>query len=485
MKIFQLLKNIEQYYKRALLSYYSLEKMAQTHFTMPDDPEEDHSSSELGTSSEILQAAEDLSYDIVNENLLTQFDNLLNSYKEILKTLEIDPKNLGPNVDPDEYAERAVKEAGLLWSVLETRYNKLINNSYLNLNPDDDKWEESFPSFKVLEIAQAIFKNTNDLFKKRAGEDVDVKDLAFDAIHQEVNQQTGDMIQDAENKERSRKLGKFSEYAKNHFAKLMEAKRFGESHSHWEAYQSRVASKKTEFQKIKQDPERWAIYRSKVNARVRTHREYDRRLNEAKALLARTKDPQEKNSLIAIINRIESSIKKRKQLRVTEKDILKEKKTKGDFDGLIIILRQQLATKKRETIKVVEKQSLKAPELSQYKDMYNKADTAYKADPSPTNKTIFEQSQFALAKAVDDFKNNNPRIKYNEENFPIIYAYRDKLDQLNKLGWINSETIPDEIKQWLIELATEGKALSTHYRNDLEVICITLDKIVSTISSRI
>src|SRR5579859_2398876 len=168
-----LFSSIDKFYKESLLRYSQntylkmMLKYGASSFTMPNDAEGDIG--EIPTSSEgILQAAENLSYDIDNENLLNQFDSLLNTYKDFLKSLDVKPDNFNKN--PEEAAIENIGDIAGLIDTLNTRWQRLTNNPYLTLTMDDENYTENFSPEKILNLAQAMVKNANDALEQRAEE---------------------------------------------------------------------------------------------------------------------------------------------------------------------------------------------------------------------------------------------------------------------------------------------------------------------------
>lgn len=487
-KLDKIIKKAEDLYRKSLWSYFMIKNAAEA-FVMPDDEEElDSGESELSYNAKdpqsILAAAESLSYDIINENLLTQFDLLVNSYRSFLNSLSVSPNDL--DEDAQGKAEQSAQETGEIAATLNSRYERLMNNGYLNLSPDDPRWEESFPGFKVMELAQAMFKSAEDLFRSRAGDDsIGIQDIGILNIQNEVKALTGDLQEDAENKRRNNVLGKYKEYQKEYFRKLMEAAKFGETHKQWQAYQNRLESKRNEFAAIKSDPERYKKYRVEATKRQSKHSNFDKRLSEAELELSRTRDPEERMQLESLIQKIKKSKDRFHTKNVDIAARIKAKKESKELDGLIIHLSQKLASLKNDTAKVVKNKLKKDPKLQPYKDAINAAEKAASMDPSPANQKALENAKRQEYDFVVNYLNNHETVNKVKEDIAMIYPFRDECKKIDESGLLNNDHIDPNLLPIILQLITYGEKVNQNYAQKYKGISATIREILDYLKTRV
>src|SRR5579885_1787218 len=167
-KISRLIQKIDAFCAQALCSFLLIKRAAEPQgFHMPDDEED------ISQSGSILDRAEQ--FDIKNEELFNQFESFMAAYKELVSSLSLDAKNL---------TEETFENAGQLIDTLNKRYERIMNNSYLNAGDD---FEEDFNPGDFSQFIQDVVDDAERQLKTVAGEDVDIDEMRAAQYAQEFN----------------------------------------------------------------------------------------------------------------------------------------------------------------------------------------------------------------------------------------------------------------------------------------------------------
>jgi len=423
-----LFSSIDKFYKESLLRYSQntylkmMLKYGASSFTMPDDAEGDIG--EIPTSSEgILQAAENLSYDIDNENLLNQFDSLLNTYKDFLKSLDVKPDNFNKN--PEEAAIENIGDIAGLIDTLNTRWQRLTNNPYLTLTMDDENYTENFSPEKILNLAQAMVKNANDALEQRAEE------TGFTTEELTQAQQAAEQFNNPQFDKRDQNLTisgdrvkQQLEANKRQLDKLRFIKKVGPTHPDWHKVEKMRQDSIARFRAMLNDPARKQVYLDKAKSRQQTRRTRDRKVmqhfreNEIDNLISElqtTKSDSKKHDLIKELIRIEEQVLENKGLNLEDPYVRNSPEVQSALNPL----------------KIIEK----------YKNRFNRIQEERKKEVAISQKArelgrqsgdlvgLTEIFRDNLATVVSELKKKFQRyIEKNGPNDPVFKPYFDKIN---------------------------------------------------------
>lgn len=485
MRIQKLLNLIDQFCKKATQSF-SLIKMAQS-YTMPDDLEEDEGVD--SSSGSLLDVADQ--FDIKNEELFNQFETLMSSYKELLDNSQISPESLNPN---------SLAELASLEKVFETRYDRIINNKYLNSGEDfeEDFDPGNFTKFLTL-VAGDVEKRLNDIGKE------DISEMQAAQIAQEFNDKgvdrgdqnitwTGNKIQQA------------IEARKRWWQNLMFRKKVNINDP---VYQNYIAKRKEYFKAMLADPERKKIYYEKMKVFQKKFDERNQKIGNLVEKIENAIDPAQKAMFVRelvkmqkeifengnkdfhdpeireqlkpenIIAKYKSRMKKKEDREKFLAEKIKQKfhyhgNRRGlaiDVEGLLIQFNQSVASIKMGIKKEVTK-SLKEekgnPKFQPYKD-------AIIAALNSGDKSALAIAEKQLNKALNNEAELHPKIinyvKYRE-NF---YAY---MAQLKAFRDDQPSLPPEELINVGKELiaAERSRKMNKGHQSNLELALIDIIK---------
>lgn len=432
------------------------------------------------TAQDLLAKAD--TFDIKNEELYEQFETFLSGYKELVDALQITPENL---------SEQSMQELGDLVNTLETRYERIMSNGYLDVSADQG-YDEDFDPADFRELLADIMDDANNRFQVAAG-DVDISQLKGLEIAKELNQEaldkgdlnmrwTGDRVQQA------------LDARKKHLDKVKFRRRFARGSAE---YQKLIETSRRNYQTIMSDPARREVYREKSRERQNkfleglTPAQIDKRKSDLENELAtidRVKDPEKWEFIRRKINTIElyRARQERKTTSLQERRIVpsSELKDTGVATLTLTSLIQHLTTR-IATQKVVVKQKitdrLKKEENSLFKP-YKDAIIAAKTSGDKAAETVAIKQ---LNKALNDHAENEPSVMSFISSAKELYAFRDKLKELDKSKWLEKD-IPSEVQPHIQALRAEGLKLAIKYRKERHfgTIVEVLDKVEGFISQR-
>lgn len=432
------------------------------------------------TAQDLLAKAD--TYDIKNEELYEQFETFLSGYKELVDALQITPENL---------SEQSMQELGDLVHTLETRYERTMSNGYLDVSPDQG-YDEDFDPADFRELLADIIDDANSRFQIAAG-DVDISELKGLEIAKELNQEaldkgdlnmrwTGDKVQQA------------LDARKKHLDKVKFRRRFARGSAE---YQKLIETSRRNYQTIMADPTRREVYREKSRERQNkfleglTPAQIDKRkgdLENELATIDRVKDPEKWEFIRRKINTIElyRARQERKTTSLQERRIVpsSELKDTGVAALTLTSLIQHLTTR-IATQKVVVKQKITDRLKKEENSLFKTYKDAIVAAKTSGDKAAEAAAIKQLNKALNDHAENEPSVMSFIVSAKELYAFRDKLKELDKSKWLEKE-IPAEVQPHIQALRAEGLKLAIKHRKERHfgTIVEVLDKIEGFISQR-
>ena len=409
---------------------------------MPDDTDE------VSESGSILDRAEQ--FDIKNEELFNQFESFMAAYKELVGSLSMDAKNL---------TAESFEDAGQLIDTLNKRYERIMNNPYLNAGED---FEEDFNPGDFSQFIQDTVDDAERQLKTVAGEDVDIDEMRAAQYAQEFNDNKNIDRGDPNVTWTGNKIQQNLEARREWFRKLMFIKKVGKSHPEYERYENYIQTRREGFKNFldnlrKNDPEGWRAYQDKMNERVRKH--YRKRKEE----------------------NLEKHVEKAK----TKADKIRAVKQSDTLEGYIVHLKQKLASTKSEAAKIIKKKAAQDPVFDQYKKAVQTAKERLDLEASPANQQALASAIRAEADALKNYLDNHPIVTKIVEDLKLLYAFRDKAKQVSDAGWIGDEGIPDEVKPSLYQLLVDGEELVKQFGKIYRTPCLSVKQITDFIRSKL
>jgi hypothetical protein len=414
-------------------------------------------------------------------------DLLSETVKELIES--------GPSTDEDDEEDQKQEEflaqIAATFGNLQQRLARLGQLPYL-VEPEQNNWAEEFSPSEFIDIVNKLVANAEDAVKLVLGDDVEISeavaaDLAAD-LNQYVEEKgteggrryTGDVVQQR------------AEAQRRYRAKLREAAKFGEAHTHWASLQLQKATTDRYFKKLRQDPERYERNKSlqrEKNKRFKEReatrelllKQYDlatspeekarikRKIEdlEVKLRTQRYKDPftiEEENVRLRSqdhVSKLREEISRKQKARQSyvAKDVAKKRegRTIRNIPGLISELQIQLANRKSDVTKKLKtelqrRMDLFASYLEAIADAKNKLELA----PSGAAKLLADQqlkeANKALAAAMKTVIDQDPRIIRMEEQNASLYTFRDIIKAMLQDNTISDDgtiniTDPDQVEQ--------------------------------------
>lgn len=435
-KINRLLKKVNAFYSKALQAFEML-KTAQSGFYMPDDDE-----SEISDDGSILSRAEQ--FDIKNEELFNQFELFVSAYRDLINSLSINANNLN---------HETFEDAGQLIDTLNKRYERIINNPYLNMSKD---YEEDFNPGDLTKFIQDAVADAEKQLKTAAGEDVDIDEMRAAQYAQQFNDNRnidkGDQnITWTGNKVQQNLLAR-----KIWYEKLMFVKKFGKGHPDYARYEHYVNARRERFNNFldnlrQNDPAGWRAFQDKMNERVRIH--YHRYIDKHHA--------KNKNKAVQ----------------------LREVKQSATLEGYVTHLKQKLATAKSEIAKIVKKRAADDPYFTKYKRAVQLAKEKFDKEKSPANKKEHDDAIKNELTALQNYLDNHPMVVKVVADFKLLYAYRDATRTVIDAGWLSQPEIPNEVKPHLYQLIIDGEELIERFGSIYKKPCMPVKDIVNYVKT--
>jgi hypothetical protein len=211
-----------------------------------------------GTEQDLLARAEE--FDIKNEQLFNQFEQFLSNYKEFVDALGINTDALVAAL-----SDEGLQKLGDLVNTLETRFERIMNNEYLNVSPELG-YEEDFDPADFRELLSDIIEDANNRLQAAAGE-TDISALKALEIAKDLNQEQADRRDD-----KMHFTGDKAQQAitarQNYLDKLKDIRRLGKGGP---AHQKLIEMSRRNYRMIMEDPARKEAYREKARQRQATH----------------------------------------------------------------------------------------------------------------------------------------------------------------------------------------------------------------------
>lgn len=418
-KLSELLRLAELFYKRAMQVFAAEPDYYSKYDNYGDDEEEGFG----GLTGHIPTDAQ--KFDIKDEELYNQFESLMNAYSQLMGTL---------NIDSDSLNTETMEEAAALIDVLNTRYERIMSNPYLNAS---DNYAEDFDPGDLTSFIQNVVNDAEDKLKSIAGDDVSIDEVIANQYAQEFNQQMIDKG-DKNVTYTGNKVQQLLEARRNWFKNLMFIKRVGKSHPEYSRYEKYIEGRHKAYQNIMADPERKAKYRERVKERFT---KWFKTINEQKpqleALLERTIDPKKKEEILNKLQKTNLSIQKhmgrRKKYQDKRKALWEAAKNEKSLPGLAQKLRTQLDTTKSEIAKKIKSKAAQDPYFKSYKETVQKAKDIYDNEPSPENKRALEASIKQEAEAITKYLNEHAAVVQVRNDLSVIAGFKDQILALTKM----------------------------------------------------
>lgn len=160
---------------------------------------------------------------------------------------------------------------------------------------------------------------------------------------------------------------------------------------------------------------------------------------------------------LKIMEQFRTREERQKDFEVKHHQRRQTEKAKGELKGLVIQYRERVNNMLKDVKDKLNRQIAKAPEMKPLKDAIEAA------------KKTGDQAQVAkaleIAQAyIENFKKNHPLTKAVEVVVAEMRGWRDKLDELDKAGVLNSEEpLSDEVVVRVKRLMAEGVELIRKY----------------------
>lgn len=156
--LLKLLQTVDTFHQRAMRALALVKLAAEA----ADDP--------------VLTAAEDLWDQTDNKELADMLENLMSSYRQFNDAIKKVPTNEELD-NPRESADEDAETVGDIIDALNARWQRLVNNPYLQKDADDPSYTESEPAYKYLEVAEALVNKANQALENRTGGVVSPEEL--------------------------------------------------------------------------------------------------------------------------------------------------------------------------------------------------------------------------------------------------------------------------------------------------------------------
>lgn len=470
---FQLLRQSELFYINAL------QALAQTYtsYTMPDNDEEEDD------NNKSFQHFDD--FDIKDEKLFEQFDQFQKTYDKLMYSLSITPDHLSlaKLEDSDDSPFQLI-------DTLNKKYERIMNNSYLNMS-EEEGYDEDFDPGVFTAFIQKIVNGAEEKLKQIAGEDINIDEARAAQYANEFNQQMIDRG-DTTLTFTGNKIQQLMNARKNYFQKLMLAKKIGKSHPDYYQYEKYVAMRHRAYDTIKEDPARLAEYRKK--SKERQIKFQNKLIIKKKELEESIKSIQSANDLSKIEkeSRIERLTKELAEVdsfferkRIKNKEIatkIRETKNSGELIGLVIHLQQKLASKKSDVAKAVKNKAKKDPYFNPFKDAVKDAKEKYEQDKSPNNEQILNSVIRAEVEAIKNYLDRHAAVIRVKDDMAVIYPFRD---QAKVIADDKSAEISPEMQQHIYQTIISGEKLISNFSGTYKEISDAIRNIVQQLKSKL
>lgn len=436
-----LLKKAEEFYKKTLKSLFNIEyKIAQT-FTMPDDDEPISGK----PNSNLVQEAE--KFDIKDEELFNQFESFMDAYNELMNSLKINPNNLN---------SETLEDAGQLIDTLNTRWQRIQSNPYLNMT---EGWDEDFSPSELTDFVQRVVSDAGDQLKAIAGDDISIDEIRAAQFANEFNNNKNIDKNDQNIRWTGDKVKQMLDAKKKWFNNLLFIKKVGKSHPEYQRYQNYIDVRKNQYLNIMNDPERRSHYREKTKARINNFLLFPERKQEIINQINRTRDKETLEELNKKLKNIEDKENALKQRVLKQTLHNREQKEAGGMTGLLIHLHQKTESLKSDTSKKVKNILKKSPGLIPYKEKLAQAVEEHTKNPTPVNALKVKEAQENEAKFAIQFLDTHPEVIKVRQVATILKALRSKMKEVHDAGWLESESNPEEVKNILRELIQQSNVI--------------------------
>lgn len=475
-KLAKLLGQVDLFYKQAF-DKVSNEPVG---YYMPDEPEEVEDEVVALTGNVSVDAEK---FDIKDEDLYSQFESLMSAYDDLMSTLSIDPEHLNAET---------MEEAAALIDVLNTRYERIISNPYLN---SDDDYSEDFSPATLTEFIQNVVNDAESKLKEIAGEDVSVDEVIANQYAQEFNQQMIDKG-DKSVTYTGNKVQQLLEARKQWFQNLMFIKKVGKSHPQYQRYESYIESRrriyKNKIESLKKNPEKYQEYKNNQKARERSL--YAKRTEEIQKLLliynsnsakigllpngmAKSKLLDENAALKAKMTSISKYLSETKQSmhhvrRDKEIQDRAELKSSGSLKGLNLIFKQKAQSSKSEVKKKLLKNIDRHPDIVTIRQKIEAAFIDYKREPTSEKRAHLESLQKADKQLKDELASKNPILIKATADIDQLEMFRKIVDQI---------VAKNELIMPRAELLGMGQELIEKYSEEYKTPCEALSNVLESL----
>lgn len=392
--------------------------------------------------SSLLNEAEN--YDIKDEDLFQQFESFMSAYKELVDTLSVSSDSL----DPESF-----EDAGQLIDTLKKRYERIMNNPYLNL---DEGWQEDFDPGTFTQLLSDIAQDAENKLKAAAGEDIDISEMRAAQYANEFNKENFEQAGvegDKNLRWTGDKVRQGLEAKKQYFENLMVLKKLDINHPQ---YQNYIQSRRRSYQAIMSDPEKKMHYRNEAKERQAKYtKKFTIRKNEIEKLLKSTSlGPTRRQELQEELNRINSQKEKLDVLREKSNKKKREKIESNSFEGLTAKFITNIANVKMGIKKSITAK-LRLQEDTTFKSFKDALVQAELNHDEAGKVAAAKALQKALNKAAES---DEALVNYTANSLKYT-EFKKMLDIVHTQGWMNPETSLEDIRPHLQMVLDEGNKL--------------------------
>lgn len=170
-------------------------------------------------------------------------------------------------------------------------------------------------------------------------------------------------------------------------------------------------------------------------------------------------------TLKKLMQQIQEAASRKKPIEEYRKEIadkIREKKQKGDFEGLVIKLKQHVPTVKSEEKKAILKRELdrlikaaSEQEQTTYKPYLDAIAAAHRAKDKAAIKSATAALEDALKSIAEEFE----QLKALVSSYEVVTNYRKKLEAVHKAGLMTKESLSPEEIQLLMNLQEEANLI--------------------------
>lgn len=452
-KLSEILQLAELFYKKAM-QVFAAEPML---WTMPDDPEEENN---VGLSGNIEEDYDLI--DIKDGNLFKQLEDFMNQYNLFSESIELNPENL---------TAEGIQQGMELYSILNTKYERLMTNPYLDsikFIEEEEITPELFSAF-IQEVMNDV-KSRIDMLEAK---DISVEEILRADLPEEFNTSTELAGNAAAEKWSANRIAAALKSQRDHFTKMrQDPNRFQKYLQRRRDYYSGVVKE------LKKDTQKWTAFRAKKNNEYNKWRQsLVTNKAELEKQLENTFNPDDRKEIMEKLQRTNNVIKNQETKSKTYQDkrrALWDAAKSGDsLEGLAQKLSTQLDTLISEVKKKIKLAAKNDPQMAAYRTRLVQATQAFKDNPSNENKSQLEHAAKQERAALDQYCNEHAAIKQVRSDLIILKEFKDKAKILGKMDPSNEDYRP-----LMMALMPMGQQITSTYSRVYTAPSATITNII-------